>query len=56
MRTLRHAQLAAGGISDLAAKLNVSVFELTRWIQGEERPPEEIYQSALRIAGAEDES
>lgn len=51
MRTLRQAQLASGGISDLAAALGVSVFELTRWISGEEPPPEEIYESARRIAG-----
>ncbi|HZM33447.1 MAG TPA: hypothetical protein VFC18_03045 [Burkholderiales bacterium] len=50
MRTLRQAQLAAGGISDLAARLDVAVFELTRWIEGEARPPEDVYDRAQEIA------
>ena len=51
MQTLRQAQLNAGGISDLASQLEVAVFELTRWIQGEARPPEEVYRRAREIAG-----
>ncbi|MGQ0547658.1 MAG: hypothetical protein ACT4P3_20405 [Betaproteobacteria bacterium] len=49
--TLRRAQLAAGGISDLAAALDVPVFELTRWMEGEAKPPPEVYAAALKIAG-----
>ena len=51
VRTLRKAQLTVGGIADLAARLEVAVFELTRWIQGEARPPEDIYRRAREIAG-----
>jgi hypothetical protein len=56
MRTLRQAQLNAGGISDLASRLEVAVFELTRWIAGEERPPEEVYRQARKIAGEDPET
>lgn len=49
--TLRKAQLVVGGMSDLAARLNVPVFELTRWMEGEATPPPEVYAAALEIAG-----
>jgi hypothetical protein len=51
---LRRAQLAAGGMSDLAARLGVPIFELTRWMEGEASPPPEVYAAALKIAGKED--
>jgi len=51
--TLRRAQLAAGGMSDLAARLDVPVFELTRWMEGEAKPPADVYSAAIRIAGGE---
>ena len=52
---LRRAQLAAGGMSDLAARLGVPIFELTRWMEGEASPPPEVYAAAQEIAGKEDE-
>jgi len=51
---LRRAQLAAGGISDLAARLDVAVFDLARWMEGEASPPPEVLARAREIAGAED--
>jgi hypothetical protein len=53
--TLRRAQLAVGGISDLAARLNVPIFELTRWIEGEATPPPEVCAAAAKLA-SEDKS
>ena len=53
---LRRAQLAAGGMSDLAARLGVPVFDLTRWMEGEASPPPEVYAAAQKIAGKEDET
>ena len=53
---LRRAQLAVGGMSDLAAHLGVPVFELTRWMEGEAPPPPEVYAAAQKIAGKEDET
>lgn len=53
---LRRAQLAAGGMSDLAARLGVPIFELTRWMEGEASPPPEVYAAAQEIAGKEDET
>jgi hypothetical protein len=53
---LRRAQLAAGGMSDLAARLGVPIFELTRWMEGEASPPPEDYAAALKIAGKEGEA
>jgi len=52
--TLRRAQLAVGGMSDLASRLNVPIFELTRWMEGEAKPPPEVYAAALNIAGKGD--
>ena len=52
--TLRRAQLAAGGMSDLASRLDVPVFELTRWMEGEAAPPPEVYAAALKIAEKDD--
>ena len=51
--TLRRAQLVVGGMSDLALRLNVPVFELTRWMEGEAKPPPEVYAAAVKIAGGE---
>ena len=51
--TLRRAQLVVGGISDLASRLNVPIFELTRWMEGEAKPPAEVYSAAIKIAGGE---
>lgn len=51
---LRRAQLAAGGISDLAARLDVAVFDLARWLEGEEAPPPGVLAQAREIAGAAD--
>ena len=51
--TLRRAQLVAGGMSDLASRLNVPIFELTRWMEGEAKPPADIYTAAIKIAGGE---
>ena len=53
---LRRAQLAAGGMSDLAARLGVPIFELTRWMEGEASPPPEVYAAAQEIAGKEGEA
>jgi len=53
--TLRRAQLVVGGMSDLAARLNVPIFELTRWMEGEATPPPEVYAAAAKLAG-EDKS
>jgi hypothetical protein len=50
---LRRAQLAVGGMSDLAARLGVPIFELTRWMEGEASPPPEVYAAAQEIAGKE---
>lgn len=47
---LRRAQLAAGGMSDLAQRLDVPVFQLTRWIEGEALPPPEVVERARAIA------
>jgi hypothetical protein len=52
--TLRRAQLAVGGMSDLASRLNVPIFELTRWMEGEAKPPPEVYAAALSLAGKDD--
>jgi hypothetical protein len=52
--TLRRAQLVAGGMTDLASRLNVPIFELTRWMEGEATPPPEVYAAALKIAGPDD--
>jgi hypothetical protein len=51
--TLRRAQLVVGGMSDLAARLDVPIFELTRWMEGEAKPPPEVYSAAVKIAGGE---
>jgi hypothetical protein len=48
--TLRQAQLAAGGMSDLAQSLDVPVFQLTRWMEGEATPPPEVLERARKIA------
>jgi len=53
---LRRAQLAAGGMSDLAARLGVPIFELTRWMEGEASPPPEVYAAVQEIAGKEGEA
>jgi hypothetical protein len=52
--TLRRAQLVTGGMSDLASRLDVPIFELTRWMEGEATPPPEVYAAALNIAGKHD--
>lgn len=49
-QTLRKAQLASGGISDLAARLKVSIYDLTVWIEGTARPPQDVYRAAQEIA------
>lgn len=49
--TLRRAQLVAGGMSDLAARLDVPIFELTRWMEGEATPPPEVAAAAAKLAG-----
>ena len=49
--TLRRAQLVAGGMTDLAARLDVPIFELTRWMEGEATPPPEVYAAAAKLAG-----
>jgi len=54
--TLRRAQLVVGGMSDLAARLNVPIFELTRWMEGEASPPPEVYAAVQEIAGKEGEA
>lgn len=41
-------------MSDLAARLGVPVFELTRWMEGEAMPPPEVYAAALKLAGKEE--
>lgn len=51
--TLRRAQLVVGGMTDLAERLNVPIFELTRWMEGEAKPPADVYTAAIRIAGGE---
>ena len=51
--TLRRAQLVTGGMSDLAARLNVPIFELTRWMEGEAKPPADVYAAAIKLAGGE---
>ena len=43
-------------MSDLAARLGVPIFELTRWMEGEASPPPEVYAAAQEIAGKEDET
>ena len=48
--TLRRAQLVVGGMTDLAARLNVPIFELTRWMEGEAMPPPEVYAAAAKLA------
>ena len=53
--TLRRAQLVVGGMTDLAARLNVPIFELTRWMEGEATPPPEVYAVAAKLA-SEDKS
>jgi hypothetical protein len=47
---LRRAQLAMGGMSDLASRLDVPVFELTRWMEGEAPPPPDVLAAARKIA------
>ena len=37
-------------MSDLASRLNVPIFELTRWMEGEALPPPEVLQAAQQIA------
>jgi hypothetical protein len=51
--TLRRAQLVVGGMSDLAGCLNVPIFDLTRWMEGEAKPPPDVYAAAIKIAGGE---
>lgn len=40
-------------MSDLASRLSVPVFELTSWMEGEAKPPPEVYAAAARIADGE---
>ena len=37
-------------MSDLALRLNVPIFELTRWMEGDASPPPEVYAAAAQIA------
>jgi hypothetical protein len=46
---LHEACETAGGVSRLARLLCVSVELLTRWLVGEETPPEEIYRACADI-------
>jgi hypothetical protein len=42
-------------MSDLAARLGVPVFELTRWMEGEAMPPPEVFAAAVKIANGKDD-
>jgi hypothetical protein len=46
---LHEACEAAGGISQLADLLRVSPVSLNRWLDGEEEPPDEIYQACIDL-------
>jgi hypothetical protein len=46
---LHEACQTAGGIEPLAKLLGVSPAALNRWLDGEEPPPEEIYQACIDI-------
>jgi hypothetical protein len=46
---LHEACQTAGGISQLANLLRVSPVSLSRWLDGEEKAPEGIYQACIEI-------
>ena len=48
-QTLRHALAIAGGPAFLAAKLNVGVAELTRWLHGEDSFPDGAFLHAVDV-------
>ena len=46
---LHHASEIAGGISALANRLGVTPISLSRWLDGEEEAPFEVYQNCIDI-------
>jgi hypothetical protein len=46
---LHEACQTAGGLSELAGLLRVSSISLTRWLDGEEEAPDEVYQACIDI-------
>jgi hypothetical protein len=48
-RTLQRAAEASGGVVELAKILDVSVGELSHWLDGTVPPPVAIYKKALDL-------
>jgi hypothetical protein len=46
---LHEACQTAGGVSQLATLLRVSPVSLNRWLDGEELPPDDVYQACINI-------
>ena len=53
---LHEACQTAGGISELASLLRVSPVSLNRWLNGEELPPDDVYQACINIVLLHDET
>ena len=53
---LHEACQTAGGISQLASLLRVSPVSLNRWLDGEEAPPDAVYQACINIVLLHDET
>lgn len=53
---LHEACQTAGGIGQLATLLCVSLVSLNRWLDGEEVPPDDVYQACIHIVLLHDET
>ena len=53
---LHEACQTAGGVSQLANLLRVSPVSLNRWLDGEEVPPDDVYQACINIVLLHDET
>ena len=53
---LHEACQTAGGITQLASLLRVSPVSLNRWLDGEEMPPDDVYQACINIVLLHDET
>jgi hypothetical protein len=49
IRTLRRAATVCGGIPALAVALEVSVSDLSHWLNGLVAPPDVVYKRALDL-------
>jgi hypothetical protein len=52
---LHEACQTAGGVSQLAGLLRVSPISITRWLDGDEEAPDEVYQACIDIVLLHDE-